>query len=87
MKLNVYSESFVNIELLFLRSAMLIIGPHWCNIACIRNLILSNKSVTPAEINFSIPSAHGERPGSGRAEGQEGAPALFRGDAFRWLCE
>ena len=26
-------------------------GPHWCNIACIGNLISSIKSVTPAEIN------------------------------------
>ena len=29
-------------------------GPHWCNIACIGNLILSIKSVTtPEEINVS----------------------------------
>ena len=33
---------------------MLITGPHWCYIACIWNLFLSIKSVTPVEINVSI---------------------------------
>jgi len=32
---------------------MLIMEPHWCYITCIRNLILSIKSVTPVEINVS----------------------------------
>ena len=28
--------------------------PHWCYIACIANLFLSIKSVTPVEINVSM---------------------------------
>ena len=35
-------------------SAMLIMRPDWCYIACIGNLILSIKSVTPVEINVSL---------------------------------
>ena len=35
------------------RSAMLIMGPNWCYTACIGNLLLSIKSVTPVEINVS----------------------------------
>ena len=33
---------------------MLIMGPHCCYIACIGNLVLSIKSVTPVETNVSI---------------------------------
>ena len=36
------------------RSAMLIMGPHWCYIACIGILFSSIKPVTPVEINVSM---------------------------------
>ena len=58
---------------------MLIMGPHWCNIACIRNLILIIKSVTPVEINVSIYRSTVRTVGGGKLfeEGEIGPTSKF----------
>ena len=49
-----YKKTFITELYHCPRSAILIMGPHWCYIACKGNLILSIKSETPLEINVSM---------------------------------